>query len=76
MLNLIIKNKHMRDQQEAMIRLMNGQKKYGRVINYSDPRLVQFVSFTNEQIFGEENSLNYVEEILSEDIREIDFCMK
>ncbi len=66
----------MYDRQEAMIHLMNGQRKYGRVIHHSDPGLIQFVSFVNEQIFGKENSLKYIEEIPSEDVREIDFCLK
>lgn len=62
------------DRQEAMVHLMNGQRKYGRIINHSDPGSIQFVSFVNEQIFGKENSMNYIEEIPSEDVREIDYA--
>ncbi len=66
----------MNEKQEAVIRLLSGQRKYGHVIGLHDSETIHFISFMNEQIFGAENALNYMEEIPIEQVKEIDFCMK
>ncbi|MFL5753660.1 MAG: hypothetical protein ACJ76F_09650 [Bacteroidia bacterium] len=61
---------------EAVIRLVNGQRKYGNIIGDADQGNIHFLSFLNEQLFGEDNFCSHIEMIEKKEIHEIDLLLK
>jgi hypothetical protein len=61
---------------EAVIYLVNGQRKYGSIIGNAEQGSIHFLSFLNEQLFGENSSDSHIERIGEEEINEIDLLLK